>query len=194
MEKKLIIFTDCGDTLVDESTEIRNDEGVVIDCELIPGAKEALLALYNEGYRIALVADGMVDSFMNIFKQHGIEHVFETMVISEALGFEKPDKEMFEVAMENMNLTHEDAHRIVMIGNNIKRDVAGANRRGIMSMLISFSPRYAMKPKAQDQVPDYVVVMPAEIPPLLAQLNLQVHNREVLTKEDIPGHPYKDYQ
>ncbi len=192
MEKKIIIFTDCGDTLVDESTEIRDEKGVVVSCQLIPGAKEAILSLHEKGYRIALVADGMVDSFMNIIKQHDIEHVFETLVISEALGCEKPDERMFNEAMKNMSLSAEDARRIVMIGNNIKRDIAGANRLGIISLLISFSPRYSMKPKAQEQVPDYVVATPKEIPPLLEQLNLQIHNREILKQEEDSSKVYKD--
>lgn len=45
-EKKLIIFIDSGDTLVDESTEYRKEGSEVVErALLIPGAKQALLAL-----------------------------------------------------------------------------------------------------------------------------------------------------
>ncbi|ECE3082626.1 HAD family hydrolase, partial [Salmonella enterica] len=37
-DKKLIIFFDSGDTIVDESTEIRDEEGIVLTADLIPGA------------------------------------------------------------------------------------------------------------------------------------------------------------
>lgn len=192
MEKKIVIFTDCGDTLVDESTEVRDARGVVIHCELIPGAKEALLALHARGHRIALVADGMTDSFVSILREHGIAHVFETLVISDAVGVEKPDPRMFTEAMREMGLTQADTSRIVMIGNNIRRDVAGANRMGICSILLSFTPRYRMQPTAEDQTPDYVVEMPLQLPPLLEQLELQQTYRAALAREIIPGYQYKE--
>ena len=74
MRKNLIIFTDSGDTLIDEGTEIRNEEGIVVHADLIPGAKETLLALYEEGYRIALVADGNEQSFTNVYLENGLSH------------------------------------------------------------------------------------------------------------------------
>lgn len=37
-DKKLIIFLDSGDTIIDEGTEIRDDNGIVIDANVIPGA------------------------------------------------------------------------------------------------------------------------------------------------------------
>ena len=62
--RKLIIFTDCGDTIIDEGTEIRKVEGgVVYEADTIPGAKETYLKLYEEGYDIILVADGLKESF-----------------------------------------------------------------------------------------------------------------------------------
>ena len=37
-DKRLIIFMDCGDTIIDEGTEIRNEQDVVIKADVIPGA------------------------------------------------------------------------------------------------------------------------------------------------------------
>lgn len=191
MNKKLIIFIDCGDTLVDESSETRDERGVVTGAELIEGAKEALLELYQQGHRIALVADGLVESFQNIIRSHGIEHVFEAQVISESLGCEKPHPLMFRQAMEKMGLTPDDACRIVMVGNNLKRDVLGANRMGICSILLSYSPRYRMRPETEEEIPDYVIAMPDELPGLVAQLEQQLHNRRILDRELVAGYPYK---
>ena len=55
-ERKMILFTDIGDTIIDESTEIRNSEDVVQRAECIPGARETCLRLHEKGYRIAMVA------------------------------------------------------------------------------------------------------------------------------------------
>ena len=46
MSKKLIVFIDSGDTLVNEGTEYRNEGSPIVQsCELIDGAKELLLTL-----------------------------------------------------------------------------------------------------------------------------------------------------
>jgi putative hydrolase of the HAD superfamily len=180
MAKELIVFIDCGDTIVDESTQVFADNGDVLRADFIPGAGEMLTQLHEEGYRLALVADGQTASFQNIFRELGFSHIFEAWVTSEAVGASKPDERMFKTAMEKMGLTREDSGRIVMIGNNVKRDVLGANRMGITSILLSFSPRYVMHPEMPDQVPDYVAAMPCEIPELIHMLERQVKNRRVL--------------
>ena len=83
---KLIIFTDSGDTIIDESTEIRNEDGIVVSAKTIPGAIETLKALYDQGYTIALVADGEAQSFENVYSQHELKYCFKTWTISEIVG------------------------------------------------------------------------------------------------------------
>ena len=134
MKKKLIIFTDSGDTIVDESTQVFDERGIVTEAELIPGAGEVLQALQEEGYRIALVADGEVESFRNVYRKNGLGDCFEQWIISEEVGEQKPASSMFDTAMERMGLKKEDKPFIVMIGNNLKKDIAGANRYGIHSV------------------------------------------------------------
>ena len=181
MNKELIVFIDCGDTIVDESTQVFAENGDVLKADLIPGAGEMLRRLHGEGYRLALVADGRAVSFLNIFRELGLSHIFESWTISEEVGVCKPDERMFRTAMAKMKLKDDDLYRIVMIGNNLKRDVVGANRMGIASILLSFSPRYAMQPEAEEEVPDYVAAMPCEIPGIICHLELQVKNRRILT-------------
>lgn len=182
MEKDLIIFTDCGDTLVDESTQIFDDNGDVLKADFFDGAEETLKALNEEGYRIILVADGRIASFHNIFRELGMEYIFEQWVISEEFGQEKPASIMFETAMQRAGLTDADKHRIVMIGNNIQRDIVGANRMGICSILQSQSPRYDMTASTVEETPDYVVSKPSELLTLLEQLDLQIKNKKVLNR------------
>jgi len=171
MEKKeLIIFLDSGDTIVEEGTQVWED-GIVTSTELIEGAEEMLRGLYESGYRIALVADGMTKSFDNVYGHYNLNHVFETRVISEEEGVEKPHRQMFEQAMERMGLTEADKYRIVMIGNNMKRDVLGANELGLTTILVTYSPRYDMNPETEMETPDYKVKMPTELTGLLDALN-----------------------
>ena len=53
MTKNLIIFTDSGDTIIDEGTQVFDERGIVTTAEFIPGADKVLTTLYDEGYRIA---------------------------------------------------------------------------------------------------------------------------------------------
>ncbi len=170
--KKLIIFIDCGDTLVDESTEIRDEEGVVTAAELYPGVEQAIRTLHDEGYRIALVADGLEASFQNIIAMHHLEDCFEAMAISETVGAQKPSCAMFGSAMDQMGLTDKDAYRIVMIGNNLERDIVGANRMGFWSVLAAYSPRYRMTPECEEERPDHVAKVPSDIPGIVERICL----------------------
>ena len=171
--RNAIIFLDSGDTLVDESTEVRIKGDVVDHAEFFPGIKEVLFQLKNAGFRVALVADGLVESFDNIYQQHEMETYFEVRAISETVGVCKPAGEMFKTAMA-------DKKYIIMIGNNLERDIVGANRMGITSVLAGYSPRYRMKPENEEETPDYVVCDPSEIPALIEMLDKQMENKKQL--------------
>ncbi len=170
-KKKLIIFIDSGDTLVDESTE-RRAEGlqVVESASLIPGARQALIALKERGFVLELVADGLAQSFDNVYRQNGLEDIFDRRTISELVGADKPSPEMFRTAMEKLGLDEKDKGRIIMVGNNLKRDIVGANRFGVTSVLMAWSPRYCMEPGDREETPDYIIKEPSELVELAERL------------------------
>ena len=170
MEKKLIIFTDIGDTVIDEGTEVRDENAVVVHADCIPGARETMLELYRRGYTIVMVADGLVQSFANTMKQHGLSHIFRAKAISEEVGCEKPGTPMFRAAMDRTDLTEADKRRIIMVGNNMRKDVTGANRFGLRSVLLAWSPRYSYEPETPEQVPDYTLKKPEELLDLVERL------------------------
>jgi putative hydrolase of the HAD superfamily len=170
-DKELIIFLDCGDTIIDEGTEIRDEHDVVIQAELIPGADLMVKGLVERGYRIALVADGLAQSFKNLLTQHGLYDLFETMIYSECIKALKPDPRMFKAAMGAMELGEADLDRIIMVGNNLSRDVKGANGMGITSVHLSWTPRYPKTPKDASETPDYTIEQPVDLIDLVEQIN-----------------------
>lgn len=175
-DKKLIIFTDSGDTIIDEATQIRDENGIVQQADFIPGADQVLRQLHEEGYTIALVADGEWDSFQNVYRRNGLGHCFDAWVVSEVVGKQKPEPVMFETAMEKLGLTEADKSRIVMIGNNLKKDIAGANRQGMISVWLDWSPRYFHTVEQPDWQPDYTVKTPQQLLQLLHTLNAKLEN------------------
>lgn len=175
--KKLIIFTDCGDTIIDEATQVYDNRHIVQRADFIPGADEVLKQLHEEGFTIVAVADGEVESFGNIFRENGLDYCFDQWIISETVGMQKPAPVMFETAMEKMGLTEADRSRIVMIGNNLKKDIAGANRQGLTSIWLDWSPRYFHTVEEPDWQPDYTVKTPAELLPLLHELDQKLEDK-----------------
>ncbi len=174
MGKNLIIFTDSGDTLIDEGSQVLDGRGIVTKAEFIPGAGQVLARLYEEGYRIALVADGAWESFANVYRENGCGHCFEQWIVSEVVGHEKPHRSMFDTAMEKMGLGEADKPRIVMVGNNLKKDIAGANRYGLTSIWLDWSPRYFHTVQEPDWQPDYTVRTPGELLELIHALEREM--------------------
>ena len=168
--RNLIIFTDSGDTIIDEGTQVYDDRGIVLEAECIPGAGEVLRQLHDEGFTIALVADGEWESFRNVYRKNGLGGCFDAWVVSEVVGQQKPAPIMFETAFEKLQLTDADRSRVVMIGNNLKKDIDGANRQGLTSVWLDWSPRYFHRVEEPDWQPDYTVKTPAELIPLLHSL------------------------
>ncbi len=174
MEKKrLVVFTDIGDTIIDEGTEVRNGE-VVVHASCIPGARDVMRKLFASGYTIAMVADGLTQSFHNMMEQHQLTDVFSAWIISEEVGEDKPSPKMFEAAMRALSLKEEDKGRIIMVGNNVLRDMRGANRFGIRSVLMDWSDRRSFEPQLPEDVPTYRIHEPAALFELCERLNAEL--------------------
>lgn len=174
MNKKLIIFTDSGDTIIDEATQVFDGRHIVQEAKFIPEADKVLRQLHEEGYTIALVADGEWDSFQNVYRRTGLDDCFDAWVVSEVVGQQKPAAIMFETAYEKLGLTEADKRRIVMIGNNLKKDVAGANRQGLISVWLDWSPRYFHTVEEPEWQPDYTVHTPRELLELIHRLEAEL--------------------
>jgi putative hydrolase of the HAD superfamily len=168
--KIVAICWDCGDTLVDEGTEVFDAAGVVVAAELIPGAAEAVRALKAAGYPQALVADGRVASFRNILWRHGLDGLFDAEAISEEVGVVKPDARMFRRALDRLGVAPADYGRVVMVGNNLARDIRGANALGLVSVWLDWAPRRPKTPVDAAEAPRWRITRPDEVIALIARL------------------------
>ena len=172
--QKTIIFIDCGDTIVDERTQVYAGEpenSPVLRADFIPGADEMIRSLYESGHDIVLVADGLVASFENILRENGLYPFFKAKIYSEAIGAGKPSGRMFCAAMGALELTEADKRRIIMVGNNLRRDIKGANAAGITSVFLDWTTRYPKQPRDESEVPDYTISWPLELLPLVEELD-----------------------
>ena len=166
----LALCFDFGDTLVDEATEIKDDLLVTLRAELIPGADQVLHELKRRSYRLALVADGWPATYSNVLKQHDLYHLFDAFAISEHLGVQKPDARMFVHALDRFSIGRQDYGRTVMVGNNLERDIKGANRLGMLSVWLDWAPRRPKVPADPSEIPQYTIKMPLDLLPLVERL------------------------
>ena len=57
-----------------------------------------------------------------------------------------------------------------MVGNNLERDIAGANRLGLISIFFHLNDRRRTQPLAPDEIPRHTVASAAELLSLVARL------------------------
>ena len=119
--------------LVDEGTEVK-DGDVSLRADLIPTADTFLHTLRLRGHGLALVADGPAAMFRNNLGPYGLYELFDANAISEEVGVQKPDARMFDTAMDALGIGRADYDKVIIVGNNLARDIKGANQVGIVSV------------------------------------------------------------
>jgi len=157
---------DLRDTLIAEETVIHNNSGQAITAKTVDYAFEVLEAIKKGGYNIAVIANGDSVGARNIIASCGLKDYFDTIVISEEVGIEKPDKGIFETALDKLRSKAENA---IMIGNRIDADIVGANRVGIKSVWFKWNDRYQETINDEEERPNFVI---KSLPELLGILGL----------------------
>ncbi len=95
--------------------------------QLVPQAKELLDYLYPK-YPLTVVSNGFVEVQYKKLHSSKLEQYFAHVVLSESAGALKPDKRIFEYALE---LNNAKASETIMIGDSYEADIAGAQNAGI---------------------------------------------------------------
>jgi putative hydrolase of the HAD superfamily len=175
--KPRAIFFDFGDTLADEASQVWDARPEIVSAELLPEAVQLVKELARRGYPLALVADCVPgtggDGYDRVLTQHGIRNAISVITDSDEVGAEKPDARMFWTTFEKLSIARADASRVMMVGNNIERDVAGANRLGMLSVWLKWSPRYRLTPESADEHAKFVITSPLKLLPIIDDLERQ---------------------
>jgi putative hydrolase of the HAD superfamily len=105
----------------------------------IEGAVETVRALNEAGHRLGVVsnAEGRVERDLD---GAGFAGMFETVVDSHLVGVEKPDPEIFRIALTRMGAA---AAGSIFIGDVPAVDVAGARAAGLTPVLVDRHDVYA---------------------------------------------------
>ncbi|OKS89496.1 YjjG family noncanonical pyrimidine nucleotidase [Mucilaginibacter polytrichastri] len=101
---------------------------------LFPGAHETLAYLKGK-YTLHLISNGFRESTEMKVSNTNLAQYFDNVIISEIVGVNKPDKAIFEHALQ---LAGAEKYESVMIGDSIEADIMGALNFGIDA--IYFNP------------------------------------------------------
>jgi putative hydrolase of the HAD superfamily len=96
----------------------------------VPAALQEL----RSSFRLALITNGAPDLQREKVTGAGLDPFFEIIVASGDIGIGKPDPRVFRHTLERLGLPPSDA---VMVGDNLLRDVGGAQRVGMRGIWIN---------------------------------------------------------
>jgi putative hydrolase of the HAD superfamily len=139
-------FLDLG--LSPEVIPVQFEDDYVTLCptktNLFPEAHETLQYL-EQKYTLHLISNGFLESTEMKIGKTDLRRYFQNIIISEVVGVNKPDKAIFEHALQ---LADAEKHHSIMIGDSIEADIRGALNFGMDA--IYFNPAGLVKP---DDVP-----------------------------------------
>ncbi|EUJ18121.1 pyrophosphatase PpaX [Listeria aquatica] len=88
------------------------------------GVYEAIRALYEEDYKLAIVSTKIYDTVMRGLKVMGLDKFFQVVIGFDQVKTAKPDPEGINMALTLLNASQEEA---IMIGDNYHDILAGKN-------------------------------------------------------------------
>ncbi|MBD99245.1 MAG: noncanonical pyrimidine nucleotidase, YjjG family [Verrucomicrobia bacterium] len=110
---------------------IELNEQYIYDCsrktKLIDHSIEVLEYLFPK-YSLHIITNGFVEAQEIKLKESGLKRFFEQIIISDGLGFKKPDKRIFHYAMKKAKALSANS---IMVGDDYGPDVLGAKQVGM---------------------------------------------------------------
>jgi len=95
--------------------------------------------LQARDFKLGLISNA-TDLARKVLNHLGLSKYFETVIISDEVGFRKPDKRIFRLAASKANVA---PNRTLYVGDKFEVDVVGARKAGMNSILIDRTGIYS---------------------------------------------------
>ncbi len=162
------IFFDLGDTIIiEEDQDKRLWEA---DLRKLPYVDDVLAELKRRNYMIGLITNTTTSKEIHVraaLRKLNIEHYFDVVITSVDVGVEKPNEEIFINALGRINVKPWEA---VMVGNRISKDIVGANKVGMISVLIKWRNKYREEALTDLEKPKHEISSLIELVEILNKL------------------------
>jgi YjjG family noncanonical pyrimidine nucleotidase len=152
------LFAEAGEVLSSKGAAAISAEyrgAYVAAWRLVPGAFD-LLTLLRDRVRVGIVTNNVVGEQTTKIVSLGIAPLVDAVVISEAVGVQKPDSRIFEIALDRLGC---EAAHAVMVGDSWASDIVGARAAGLTA--VWFNPDDKPSPDGV-RVPVLESLTPAE--------------------------------
>jgi putative hydrolase of the HAD superfamily len=134
--------------------------------QLYPEVKSVLDEL-GQRFKLAALSDAQSAWALPEMRAVGIEGYFQPIIVSGDLGFRKPDKRIFEAALNGLDLPPEN---VLFVGNDMYRDIYGAKQFGMKTVFFSSNQG---RQTANGVEPDYIIYRFAELRQAIAFFEAQ---------------------
>ncbi len=103
--------------------------------KLIEGAID-LLKYLNSKYEVHMLSNGFEQVQYAKMRNSGVEQYFKEVILSDHIGVNKPDKAIFDYAIEKTGAIVSES---IMIGDNMDTDILGAKNFGMDQLYFNSS-------------------------------------------------------
>ena len=118
---------------------------------VVEGAHELMDYLKGRGYRMHMTSNGFHEVQYKKLAACGLRDFFDTIILSEDAGANKPSSAYFDYAMKTSGAERQST---LMIGDNLQTDILGALNAGLDALLFN---RWDVDPNDATQAPTFVV-------------------------------------
>jgi putative hydrolase of the HAD superfamily len=118
--------------------------------QLYPGVLDVLSDL-RPRFKLAAISDAQSAWCLPELRAVGIDGFFDPIIVSGDYGYRKPDPRLFRAALDGLRL---EAGNVLFVGNDMFRDVYGAQHCGIKTVFFSSNQGGRQAPGVK---PDYVI-------------------------------------
>ncbi len=95
--------------------------------------RDELSRLSEEGYRLGVISN-WDKTAVPLLDMHGLTQLFDNIIISSEVGFEKPGVEIFNIALDKASVSVEDC---LYVGDNYYDDGIGSKKVGMDFVIIN---------------------------------------------------------
>ena len=122
-------------------------------------ANTTLASLIDKGYKLGIIANQKLGTEERL-ESWGLRQYFDVIVASAEIGYAKPDKEIFEKALEFAKCTAEES---VMVGDRLDNDIIPAKAIGMKTVWVKNGLAQYQGAELGEGVADYQIGLLSEL-------------------------------